>query len=463
MLSLGVFLAIMLGKAAPTPAALETPKSADAFVDSVGLNVRMSYTEWPTATNWVNPNSSQNIRNLLVDLGVRHLRDRIPEPNLSPNVAYVNPRLATLYRDHGLRFMSGIDTRSNDILAPSQIGAYVNWYASGSISLDGAQIPVRSLLEATEGPNEYDYQSQKDPNWASNLRSYQSQLYSQVKAKSTLAQLPILMPSLIKTNYCASPVGSLESSITFGNIHSYPNYPYMRGPATNVAWHLSNVASCSGTKKVWATETGYFTKTGITSAINETTAAKYTPRLLTEYFKTGKISRTYLFQLVEGGVDGWGLIAAQPTSTTVNGWKQYSLRPKPSYRAVKSLLQLLKEASWSKTDRRWVAPAVTLKPINLSFQGMDSSTHYLLLQKSNGRYYLLLWQEVESFNPTKGNFSVPADNLTVVLPPGSRPLNLYKYNSQFTYSPYSLQGSSSTLTLDVPDSVAVLEFIPPAQ
>lgn len=463
MLSFGIFLAIVLGKAASTPAALETPKSADAFVDSVGINVRMSYTNWPTATNWVNPNSSQNIRNLLVDLGIRHLRDRIPEPNVSPNITYVNPRLAVLYRDNGLRVLSGVDTRSNSLLAPSQIGTYVNWYANGSITLDGAQIPVRSILEATEGPNEYDYESQKDPNWANNLRSYQSQLYSQVKAKSTLAQLPVLMPSLIKTEYCSSPLGSLESSISFGNLHPYPNYPYMRNPGSTIGWHLNEVASCSGTKKVWTTETGYYTKTGSNSDINETTAAKYTPRLLTEYFKTGKISRTYLFQLVEGAVDGWGLIAAQPTSTTIDGWKQFSLRPKPSYQAVKSLLQLLKEASWSKTERRWVAPAVNLKAINLSFQGMNSTTHYLLLQKSNNHYYLLLWQEVESFNPTKGNFTVPVDNLTVVLPSGSRPVSLYKYNSQFTYSNYSLQGSSSTLTLDVPDSVAVLEFIPPAQ
>ncbi|MBD0269713.1 MAG: hypothetical protein ICV77_15640, partial [Cyanobacteria bacterium Co-bin8] len=125
--------------------------------------------------------------------------------------------------------------------------------------------------------------------------------------------------------------------------------------------------------------------------------------------------------------------------------------------------KLLGEATWSKTEKRWNAPAVNLRAINLSFEGKDANTRHLLLQKSNNRYYLLLWQEVESFNPTQGNFTPSPDKVTVVLPAGSRPQALHKYNSQFTFGRHSLEGSSSRLSIDVPDSVTVLEFIPPAQ
>ncbi|MBD2260562.1 hypothetical protein [Pseudanabaena sp. FACHB-2040] len=465
-LAAGISLSLLACYAAPTPAATETPKSADAFVDSVGINTRLSYTDWPTASNWDNPDPAQNIRQLLVNTGIRHVRDRIPNPSLEPNITYVNPRLAQLYRDNGIRFLTGIDTRNNNVLDTSKIQSYVDWFAKGTISLDGQAIPVRSLLEATEGPNEYDmhhHQSSRDPNWSTNLRAYQAAIHQKVRASSVLASLPILMPSLVHTPYCGSPLGSLSNVSTYGNLHSYPNYPYMKPPSSNLGWHLDNVSDCVGTKKSWVTETGYFTRTGNNKELSEATAAKYTSRLIAEYFRSGKISRTYLYNLVTGGVDGWGLIAAQKTSTTVNGWQQYSLRPKPSYHAVKSLNKLLGEATWSKTEKRWNAPAVNLRAINLSFEGKDANTRHLLLQKSNNRYYLLLWQEVESFNPTQGNFTPSPDKVTVVLPAGSRPQALHKYNSQFTFGRHSLEGSSSRLSIDVPDSVTVLEFIPPAQ
>ena len=155
------------------------PYAADAFVDSAGLNVRMSYPDWPTSTTWDNPDPQQNIRHLIADLGVRHLRDRIPHPELQAGISYVNPRLAQLYLDHGLKFIVGVDNRREGQLNPRQTPAFVDWYASGQITAeDGQQVRVRDMIEAVEGPNEYDRHhkpDEREPGWARNLNAYQKQ------------------------------------------------------------------------------------------------------------------------------------------------------------------------------------------------------------------------------------------------------------------------------------------------
>ena len=237
---------------------------------------------------------------------------------------------------------------------------------------------------------------------------------------------------------------SFEGSADVANLHPYPNYPYMRHPTATLGWHLDRVTSCSGDQPIWATETGYLTQQE-PDQISERTAAKYTPRLLTEYFLTGKIKRTYLHEIARDTVDGWGLVAFDA-----------GLRPKPAYRAVKSLLGLLGEATWSAEARQWRSPEVALEPVAIAFEGKQPTTHHLLLQKSDRRYYLLLWQEVESYNPERGNFDVEPDALTVRLPRGASSVAVHQYSEAFTYDTETLSGQS--VQLEVPDSVLVLEF-----
>lgn len=437
------------------------PFSADQFVDSVGVNTRLSYTDWPTATNWFNPDPQQNIRSLLTDLGVRHLRDRIPFPSQRA-VGYANPRLASLYLESGIKFTVGIEAIKEKVLDESGVVPFVNWYANGEILAEsGRQIYVRDMLDAIEGPNEYDkhhHPERRETDWANNLNSYQKKVYRAIKENPQLSSVPVIMPALIHTAYCNTPLDSFETSADLGNLHSYPNYPYMRSPTAGLGWHLKHVTNCSGQLPIWVTETGYFTVSNDPAKISETTAAKYTSRLLAEYFRRGRIKRTFLHEIANSSIDGWGLIAAKPIQMSFNGQQQFDLRPKPAYYAVKSLLQLLSEATWSKTTREWLSPSVSLNPVNLSLQGNKESTQHLLLQKSNGHYYLLLWQEVESYKPKQGNFDVDPNTITVDLPSKYRPVSLYQYDENFTLIKTSLEGKGNSLDLAVPDSVMVLEF-----
>ncbi|MGB3614915.1 MAG: hypothetical protein WBA10_14070 [Elainellaceae cyanobacterium] len=457
-LLLAGFTWILLSQAAEP----EVPYSADKFVDSVGLNVRMSYSDWPTSTNWKNPNPKQNSRQLIADLGIRHLRDRIPHPDLQSTISYVNPRLATLSLDHGMTFIAGVDFRKDDVLDGSKTSAMVDWYANGEITSEqGKTINVRDMVEAIEGPNEYDRHhkpDEREDNWAANLESYQDTIYNAVRAVGALSSRPVIAPSLIHTEYCQSALGSFADSADLGNLHPYPNYPYMRHPTATLDWHLERVDGCTQEKPIWATETGYFTKKDAPSEISEETAAKYTSRLLAEYFLTQEIERTFLHEIVRDTVDGWGLVAAEPGENSINGQSQFQLRPKPAYTAVKSLLSLLKESSWNAEERLWRSPEVTLRPVNIAFEGKQSSTHHLLLQKSDDHYYLLLWQEVESYNPDDENFDVAPDELTVKLPFNARPAAVYQYDDMFAYAEAPLEQTVRAVQLSVPDSVMVLEF-----
>lgn len=438
------------------------PFSSDQFVDSVGLNVRMSYSDWPTTTNWVNPDPNQNIRQLLTDLGIRHLRDRIPDPERQPRISYVNSRLASLSLENGMKFIVVLDSRTDRVLDEAGIAPFVNWYASGEIVSEGGEkIQVRDMLDAIEGPNEYDRhnsQDSREDDWADNLNAYQDKVFQEVRNNPRLSAIPVVAPSLIYTAYCGSPLDSFEASADLGNLHPYPNYPYMRGPTKTLGWYLEHVTGCTGQLPIWATETGYRTVSDDSSKINERTAAKYTPRLLTEYFLAGNIQRTYLHEIARGTIDGWGLIAAEPSKTTIRGVQQFQLRPKPAYYAVKSLLQLLAEANWLPAERRWETPDIDLKPVNISFKGKKATTHHLLLQKSDRHYYLLLWQEVESYNPDKGNFEVVPDSMTVILPKNFRSVSVHQYDENFTYTSRSVDNANGELVLNVPDSVMVLEF-----
>ncbi|HEY9642110.1 MAG TPA: hypothetical protein V6C57_16605 [Coleofasciculaceae cyanobacterium] len=436
------------------------PAAADSFVDSVGIVTHLRYVETAYAQNWEKADPSQNVPELLGALGIRHVRDGIPHPTLQKASAYVRPRAAQLFRDYGIRFILMPDVRKNNIPDSSQLAPYLNEYANGVINLDGENIRVRDMAEAIEGPNEYDnhnHPNQRDPNWVRNLKNYQAEIYRNVKRNPILASLPVVMPALIYTKYCSDNLGSFEGTIDVGNLHPYPNYPYFRIPTQDLAWHLSHGKDCFGNKPVYVTEVGYQSgKTGI----SDQTIAKYTSVLLPEFFLRPQIKRTYIYSLVDTApeTDRWGLIHPTRNGQKINGLEQFTLTPKPSYYAVKSLLNLFREGKWVPSQKQWVSPSVALKPVNITFAGKQSSTHHLLLQKSTGDYFLLIWQETESFNPTKGNFNLPSDEVSISLANGYRFKTLYEYDNSFNFRTTVLSKASNTVTVQVPDKVMVLNF-----
>lgn len=225
--------------------------AADAFVDSVGMNVRLHYDNTWYGTHF------PDVLSRLKELGIRHVRDLLV-PN--PNPLYVE-RHKELERN-GIKgtFIVPMDGDHDDLSAYEQLE-----------------------LEGFEAPNEPNISG--DPEWV----------------PKTLDVLEIGMdyaPSL--TTWAAhDELGDVSALVEFGNIH---NYLDGRHPGTlgwgdfgygSLDYHFMLANKTTPGLPVVSTETGYAHRD-----VPEAIIARYLPRLLLEHFRRG-IKRTYLYELAD--------------------------------------------------------------------------------------------------------------------------------------------------------------------
>jgi hypothetical protein len=204
-------------------------------------------------------------------------------------------------------------------------------------------------------------------------------------------------------------------------------------------WQVNQISDTP--VKIIATETGYYTRAPTGGQVSEKAQAKYVTRLFGEYFNRG-ISRTYDYELVDGRDD--------PADPEANfGLLRNDLSPKPAYTALKNLMQLLRDPSST--------PILSTDSISFSLTGGGSSLQHSLLEKSDGSFYLLLWNDVASWDVTAQtdiiNAAVPVTlqldskfDLAQVFIPGQSASALARYNSP------------RRLNLNVPDDVMVVEL-----
>jgi len=456
----GLLLVILIKHSTSTETLAGSIKanSADNFVDSMGVVTHLSYTDTPYAQNWNDNNPNYNLKKLLAELGIRHIRDRMLSPSYAPVLSYAPERFAQLYKDLGIKLTAVIDLREDDFLNSSPIPGELEFWSTGSFKVNGDIINLADLIEAIEGPNEYDNKQLPDKNWIETLIDYQTQLYTLVKENNILASKPVLMPSLIYTDYCGK-IGDLSNISDKANIHSYANYPYWGFPSSTLNWYLHNIKKCSSEQPIIATETGYPTLPG---EVSERTEAKYLPRLFAEYFSRG-IEQTLTYEFLdiphlEGIQAHFGLINAEPVSD--DKFTSYVLTPKKSYYALKNLIDLLKDSQWDSQNQTWSKPNFQSNTLNLEFLDKELSTHYLLLQKSDGNYYLLLWREIEAYNKSKGNFDNDFDKLNIKLVDGLVSASQYSYDTNFNYVENQLKVANNAINVKVPDSLTVIKMVP---
>lgn len=356
--------------AAPSASAVsETAHSADAFVDSIGVNVHMTYVD-----------TAYRERSLLVDklteLGVRHVRD-----GLHKNTQYAYDAFNRLAdRGIGTTFILGDPSGRGDTLEER---------------LRALRGSVLGAAVAVEGPNEYDQSG--DPLWAPNLRDYQRRLHTAVKSDPGLAHLPVLAPSLVWSGQ-HDELGDLTDALDFGNKHPYPGGDM---PEANLTAELGTAAKVSGARPVWATESGYhnaLATTGGHRPISEVGAGTYVPRMYLEYFRRG-IPRTFSYELVDQSPD-----PDRRNQERNFGLLRNDYSPKPSFSSLKNLTALL-------ADR---GPAQPVQPLELSIDGAPDDLRKLVLQKRDGTYYIVLWRAVRIWDPVARR-ALATDRRSVVL------------------------------------------------
>jgi|HubBroStandDraft_2_1064218.scaffolds.fasta_scaffold06650_4 hypothetical protein len=363
---LAVLLGCMIAEAYPASNG-ETAMSADAFVDSIGVNIHLTYLNTPYA-------NFSMVESSLKNLGVRHVRDGLVDTTWT---TYYD-RLNTLGQDGIMATL---------ITSPSESAALLADYPQR----------VASCFEAYEGPNEYDQSG--DPNWASTLNAFMARMQAAIASNPSVSKYPIVGPSL--TNAASFPqMAASSTDFNYANLH---NYFAGRNPGTpgwgsngygSYAWNLSLVAQAWPGKPIRTTETGYFNDVNVSGGVPESVSGTYMPRLLLEQYIHG-IQRTYIYELVD-------LNTTQPSSENNYGLVHSDFSPKPAFTAVQSLLHLLSDPG----------AAFTPGQLSYSLSGNTTDVQHLLFQKRDGTFYLALWIEEPTYND-KTLISVPSRSITL--------------------------------------------------
>ncbi len=408
------FTFIAPAPAAPQPPAssanLQPATSADAFVDSTGVNIHLHSTTTPYS-------KFPSVKTALQNLGVRHVRDGL-----------IDTTWTTYYDELNQLGQAGI--KATLTTSTSQTAALLVSYPSR----------VADSFEAYEAPNEMDESG--NANWAATLNSFMGTLHNAVNSNPQVSQFPILGPSLTQQSSYAQVTPS-NPDFTDSNLHDYfggrnPGTPgWGSGGYGSIGWNIALSASAWLNKPIVATETGYVTDVNQTNGVPEDVAGKYMPRVFLEQWMHG-IKRTYVYELVDiganGGDNNYGLLHSD-------------FSPKPAYTAVKNLLNLLSDPG----------PSFTPTGLDYTLSGNLTNVHQLLLEKRDGTFYLLLWVEQPSYDVnTKQEIAVPVQKITINTGNSVR-INTHTLDITGNMGTSTL-GVGQSQTLQVSDMVTVLEI-----
>ena len=422
LLLIGVATPVVGPEAARKPVAA---RSADSFVDSIGVNLHLGYDDGVY-------NEFSKIEAGLVDMGIRHYRDGLENP------AFKQP-IKDRHNALGRRGIRGTFLAS---AAPAQ-------------DLAAAEL-VADSLEAFEGQNEIlNIYVKWDDARRDAARRHQIDLFNAVKASPRWRSLPVVGPSAVGAE-AYKALGDLSAYMDYGNAHAYPLGPAPAAPQSNYFKEMEAARFVAPGKRILVTETGYQTgdnKEG-NQRVSLAASGKYAPRLFLENFNRG-IVRSFWYEFINQGTgpgqeSNFGLLA-----------KDFSL--KPSGLALKNLIGLLGEARYNSGTRRWESPNPAFVPgtMDYTLSGETANVHSTLLQKTNGTFYLCLWQEVSSYNIDD---AVEAD---IAVVPANVSLNLFTpVASAALYSPARTGLSTpatifqNKISLKVPDEVVIIELTP---
>lgn len=432
-------LAVSLTRNAP-----EKARMSDAFVNSIGVSTHLKYRNTPYYTNY------PLVKEKLAKLGVRHVRDAafVSEDAQYNDVVYGRYRdLATL----------GIGFTLN---ASPKLGGLGTLERSDVESISEMSGPA---LEALEGPNEYNATNHegKNPGWVQELTIYQRDLYVSVKNNPSTAGIPVLAPPLKKPYPRVKP--DLSAYVDYANMHPYP------GGRMPSAWGLDNydipsAREVGGAKPLMVTETGYHTTPEDTcrrTEVSESAMGKYLPRLFFEYFNRG-IVRTYVYQLMDAEPDSppdpvTGVDPDNPPDKDCGGydWQKYFglLRndgtEKPAFQTLENTINILQDPG----------PTHATETLDYSLNGNTTDVSRTLLQDREGRFYLVLWQEVSSYDSrTKRDVAVPPEDVTLRVERPIRRAAIFLPN--VSDEPVEVVGSRQTLNLSVPDAPLIVRLTP---
>jgi hypothetical protein len=342
-----------------------TAISASKFTNSVCVNTHLHYTDSPYYLQW------PQVRDAVTTAGIHHVRDSQLDGSVWP-YSIVTPRWQE-FSNLGVKATLGPYYSGADI--PRMVGF-------------AAQNPA---VEAIEGANELD---QTGTGWQTTLFNTQKSIWDATRTQPNLVNRPVLVGSLAFSARWSQVAQDLTPYFTTGNIHSYPGG---NPPSSNLAAMFSATSSHFGGKPMQSTETGYHNAVKAPSTeshlpTSERAQGIYTPQEYLEYFRQG-IERTCNYEFIDRKAN-----ATLDNRELHFGLLRNDLTPKPAYTSLQRLMALV-------GDQTAVAT-----PGKLDYKATGPTTlRQVLLQKSDGSYWIALWNDVSVWDPVNRVDLFPAE------------------------------------------------------
>lgn len=405
----------------------EPARPADSLVDSIGVCTHWGYSNSVYGKSW------DKMQELFGALGVRTIRDGL------------GPRLETLWNDYGAKA----------ILVTSPVAPWDKYVQDWKAN--------KHLIAAIEGPNEvncawgyakFGYEGE----WWDGAHRFQQDLYKTVKGDPDLHGIPVIA---LSTAYKGggSGLAPLQGSLDYANAHSYAGGGI---PSKSIDLRDSYLLLGPGAvlPPMVATECGYHTcfgatnvKAGSQAGVSHGVHKKYIPRQAAEYFNAG-----YQWACIyEFGAGRAKPELADPEAAF--GLVTPDATPKPAYFALKDLIADVSESKWDAAAHQWKKPApFPVRALSFALQGAPSTLHHTVLQRSDGSFQLLLWNEIPSIDLGAKRDIVNPDvpvHLTLGQPAAITVLHL----GPDAPAPQQFP-SAAEIDVKVPDEVIVLNIKP---
>jgi hypothetical protein len=243
--------------------------------------------------------------------------------------------------------------------------------------------------------------------------------------------------------YGSSFIGDISSYMDAGTLHAYPGGGAPTADLTATE-HNSGVLNAAH-KRWWVTETGYYTAPNATAnvyqpGVSEAAQGKYAPRLFLDYFNAG-IVHTSIYEIADEHPN-------QSDAEANYGLLRNDGSPKPAYTAIKNLLGLLADPG----------PAFTPASLRYTIAGATATIRQSLFQKRDGRFYLVLWNDVLVYN-TGSKSDVTNATVPVTVQFAVQPRSITRYQPLLNSTGFTITPSKS-VAVAVADNPIILEITP---
>jgi hypothetical protein len=402
--------------AAPPSVGVEA-LSTEKFIDTIGINIHVNYTDGAYA-------DVGKVGDALQWLGVRHVRDNTPG-NSAPISAYVHLGK----RGFKYTFIIGDDVKRS--FAQFEL---IETAAPGSI------VAIEGFNEINNWPVTYAGLKGEAAGFAG-----QQDLYALVHRTPYLADVPVYD----LTGYDAKGVATRAGFADYANNHTYPQNGqqpnYDKYGSVWIDWAFGDLRKFK--LPLVLTEFGYYTvpQSGWNViGVDEATQAKGTLNGLLDAVNTG-ISRTYIYELLDEKPDPKHLNSGMHFGLFNNNYS-----PKRAATALRNFISILQANS---------TPAVNASAkgrMAFTLADWPVSARRLLMQKKDGRFVLVLWNEVPFWDRAAGK-PINSEPIKVLVDFGKTAGVVNVYDPLIGTAPTMTQRNLSQTTVDVPDHPVFVE------